>query len=81
MPTFEPPTVEEGSTDPFFGRFPTTVGQTVIKVDGTYTTRPYPWLGELDGLVEGVDYFLGGHVYTVSQTIADALAADGYTTT
>lgn len=81
MPTFTPPTVNEGSSDPFFGRYSVPVGQSVVKTGGVYKTTPYPWLGALAGLTEGVDYFLGGRTYIVSPTVAAALNADGYTTT
>ena len=79
MPTFSPPTVLQGSSDHFFGRYSIPVGQTVVKVNGVYTTTPYPWLGTLAPLVDGVDYFLGGHEYTVTNDIAAALERDGYT--
>ena len=81
MPTFTPPVVQEGSDDPFFGRYLTNVGQSVVKANGHYATTPYPWLGELVDLTEGTDYFLGGRTYTVTPAVAAALQADGYTTT
>lgn len=81
MATFTPPIVQQGSDDPFFGRYLTNVGQSVVKTGGHYVTTPYPWLGELTGLTEGTDYFLGGRVYTVDSATASALNADGYTTT
>lgn len=79
MPSFTPPTRLEASSDPFFGRYSIPVGQSVVKVDGVFTTTPYPWLGDLDGLVDGVDYFLGGRTYTVSAEVATELTAAGYT--
>ena len=48
---------------------------------GVYTTVPYPTLAELDGLEDGVDYFLGGHEYVVSDVVGAALAGAGYTVT
>ena len=80
MPTFTPPTVNEASSDPFFGRYSIPVGQSVVKKNGHYTLEPYPWLGDLAGLELGTDYFLGGRTYVVSDAIASALAADGFTT-
>lgn len=80
MPTFTPPTVLQGSSDPFFGRYSIPVGQSVVKVNGVYTTTPYPWLGTIADLEEGVDYFLGGRTYVISNSVATALQADGYTT-
>lgn len=79
MPTFNPPTRMEGSSDFFFGRYSVPVGESVVKVNGTYTVTPYPWLGDIADLTDGEDYFLGGHVYTVSDEIAAALVADGFT--
>lgn len=80
MPTFTPPTRLESSSDHFFGRYSIPVGQSVVLVNGHYTTMPYPWLGDLDGLVDGVGYFLGGHIYVVTDAVATALEADGFTT-
>jgi len=79
VPTFTPPTVNEGSSDFFFGRYSIPVGQSVVKTDGVYRTTPYPWLGDLAPLTDGVDYFLGGRTYTITQAVADALTTDGYT--
>lgn len=78
MPTFTPPTVLQGSSDPFFGRYSIPVGQSVVLRNGHYATVPYPWLGELAPLTEGRDYFLGGRTYIVSDAIANALDADGF---
>ena len=79
MPLFTPPTRLEASSDPFFGRYRIPVGESVVRVNGTFTTQPYPWLGDLDGLVDGEDYFLGGHVYEVSDEVAAELTTAGYT--
>ena len=79
MPTFEPPTQLQGCDDIFWGRYSIPVGQSVVMRDGHYRTTPTPWIGELDGLVDGVDYFLGGHIYEVSDEVADRLEGDGFT--
>ena len=79
MPTFTPPTVLQGSTDPFFGRYSVPVGQSVVKIDGAYQTLPFPWIGELTG-AEGTDWFLGGRTYVVTDAVATALTSAGYTT-
>ena len=79
MPTFTPPTVQQGSSDPFWGRYTIPVGQSVVKVNGVYTTTPYPWLGDIADLTEGTDYFLGGRTYTITEAVATALEVDGYT--
>lgn len=78
MTSFLPPTVGEGGLGPVFGYLTMQVGVSVVKVDGVYTEMRVPWLGDLTDGVEGVDYFLGGHVYTVTGDVADALEADGF---
>lgn len=80
MPSFTPPTELQSSDDILFGRYSIPVGQSVVKVSGTYRTIPYPWLGEIADLTEGVDYFLGGRTYEVTDAVATALQSDGYTT-
>lgn len=63
----------------FWGRYKIRVGVTLIKRNGHYEEVQYPWLGELDGLVDGRDYFLGGHqYYDLPQEVIDDLIADGY---
>lgn len=79
MPTFTPPTVLQGSSDPFFGRYSIPVGQSVVLRNGHYATVPYPWLGEIAPLTEGRDYFLGGRTYDITNAVASALEADGFT--
>jgi uncharacterized membrane protein YadS len=81
MPTFTTPVRYEGSSDPFWGRYTIPVGVSVVQVNGVYTEMPYPWLGTIAELEEGTTYFLGGRTYEVSDEVATALAADGFTTT
>lgn len=82
MPTFTPPTVAQGSTDPFFGRYSIQVGQSVVRSDGTFQTVSYPWIGELQAAgVEGTDWFQGGRTYVVSDATASELTTAGYTCT
>lgn len=81
MPLFTPPTRNEGSSDFFFGRYSIPVGQTVVRTGGTFSTTPYPWLGDIADLTEGVDYFLGGRSYVVSAEAAAELEGDGYQVT
>lgn len=80
MPSFTPPTRLEASSDHFFGRYSIPVGQSVVRVNGTFITQPYPWLGDLADLTDGVDYFLGGHEYVIDDAIAAELEAAGFTT-
>lgn len=78
MPTFTPPTVPQGSTDPFFGRYSIQVGVSVVKRAGVFTRVPYPALAEIHGLTEGVEWFQGGRTYTIDSATATALTADGF---
>jgi hypothetical protein len=62
-----------------FGHYrPLPRGRSVLKLGGVYRTVDTPTQLELDAATEA---YLGGHIYTVSQAVADALAAAGYTTT
>jgi hypothetical protein len=82
MPTFEPPTVKQGVPgDVLFSRFGSRVGQSVVKKGGVFVLDPFPWLGDLTGLVDGRDYFLGGHLYVIDASTAAALTAAGFTVT
>ena len=81
MPTFTPPTVPQGSGDPFFGRYSVPVGVSVVKRGGTFKSVPYPALMEIADLAEGVDWFQGGRTYVISDALATALTADGFTVT
>jgi hypothetical protein len=57
-------------------------GVSVVKVNGVYTTIDTPTNIQLDaaGGRDGIDFFRGGHIYTVTDAISDALIAAGYTT-
>ena len=81
MPTFTPPTVPQGSTDPFFGRYSIPVGVSVVKRDGVFRRTPYPALAEIAGLEEGVEWFQGGRTYVISDVIATALESAGFSVT
>lgn len=81
MSTFTPPTVPQGSSDPFFGRYSIQVGVSVVKRGGVFTRMQYPALREIAGLTEGVDWFQGGRTYTVTPAVATALTTDGFTVT
>ena len=81
MPSFTPPTIKQSvGGDRLFSRYGTQVGQSVVKFGDTYRLTPFPWLGDIADLTEGVDYFLGGRTYVVTDAIATALEADGFTT-
>lgn len=86
MPTFQPPTANltplappgtGGLEERLFRHYrPLKKGLTVIqRADGSWVTKEYPLQEELDAALR---YYLGGHVYTISQAEADALTAAGY---
>lgn len=93
MATFQPPRVNDLPTIlpetrgvqyrlwRHYGANP--AGASVVKVSGVYTTIRVPTSTQLDaaGGREGTDFFLGGHVYTVTQTVGEALNAGGYSVT
>lgn len=94
MPIFEPPTrtdmvsvlpethgVQRRFWRYYGGQRPR--GLCVVLVAGHYATIENPTTDQLEaaGNIDGVGFFLGGHVYTVSPAVAAALATDGYTTT
>lgn len=78
MPTFEPPTRKQYGEDRLFSRYGVQVGISLVWNGSHFIETPYPWLGEIADLEDGVTYFLGGHVYDVSSEVADLLIADGY---
>lgn len=81
MPTFTPPTEKQSLPGAaLWARIGIDVGVSVVKIDGRFRNVPYPALMEIDPLVEGVDYFLGGRTYQISTQTAVALQADGYAT-
>lgn len=63
----------------YFGPWPQ--GLSVVYRAGHYVTVPNPYWEELALLVDGVTYFLGGHTYTVTTAVGNALTADGYVVT
>lgn len=80
MPTFRPPSTREKWTDQKpFAYFTADMGSSVVKRGGVWTTVRNLDAEEIFGLVEGADYFQGGHIYTVTTALADELVAAGYT--
>lgn len=61
----------------YFGAQP--VGMSVVYRAGHYVATQNPDQAELATLVQGVTYFLGGHEYWISDAVATALNADGFT--
>lgn len=80
MPSFTPPIVQQGSDDPFFGRYLTNAGVSVVWDGTTFVAQPYPWLGEIQNLVEGKTWFQGGRVYQVDDITAGLLQNAGFVT-
>lgn len=52
------------------------VGQSVLKISGTYQTILDP---TEDQIASATEVYRGGHVYEVSDTVATALTNAGYT--
>jgi hypothetical protein len=73
-----PPTSEEGllmADDSLWRFYKTTVGLSLMKLDGVWFTgyiSSYPDLTVLQ------NYYRGGYVHTISQSVRDELVAAGY---
>ena len=93
MPTFTPPSTAypNYSGDWLMDMLLQNHGISVYSTDGgvTWKESEYPYLGDLASIdpitsqtlgpgVEGTTYFLGGHIYTITQAVADSLTAAGY---
>lgn len=91
MPTFSPPIGigiawgDPDSSDPaqrlmsFYGSLPQ--GETVYKTQaGQYIQTQYPSAGRPDapGLDQAIEYYLGGHIYDITDTQALLLIINGY---
>lgn len=81
MPTFSPPTHEEPmrtKTRPL-NYYRLTHALSVVRVNGTFTAVRSPSSDLLTTAgVSGTDYFIGGHVYTVTSAIATELTNAGF---
>ena len=80
MPIFTTPTFEEGmkTKERPLRYFRLTSSTSVVRISGTFTAVRTPSADQLVGLVDGVDYFLGGHRYTVSDAQLAELQAAGF---
>jgi len=79
MVHFVPPTQDEGFANRgTWSRYAFPVGKSIVRVNGVLTLHPYPLSSDLDDLVQGVDYFIGGHEYEVTTEVAAELAAAGF---
>jgi len=61
-----------------WSRYTIDVGQSVVRIGGLFVLHPYPENSELLPLQEGVDYFLGGRTYDISDQTATELLAAGF---
>jgi hypothetical protein len=78
MPTFTPPTVDEGpvAEGSLFSRYKLRRGMSVLKnQDGTYSLVRYPAQTEIEAAKV---CYLGGHIYDITDDEATALTAAGY---
>lgn len=80
MPVFTPPTQPQAIGKGLWSYIGGEVGQSVVKIDGTYVEHSFPAWEELEELTEGTDYFLGGRTYWITEDTATALENDGFTT-
>lgn len=78
--TFQMPryTIGNETRKPLFRYYKTTVADSLVRRDGVLTTVRTPHSDWLQGLVEGRDYFLGGRIYSVTNSTRLELAAAGY---
>jgi hypothetical protein len=79
---FEPPTFEAPIRTQVrpVNYYRLTWAASIVRIDGVLTSVLQPSTDQLTAAgVEGVDYFLGGRVYTVSAATAAELTARGYT--
>jgi hypothetical protein len=91
MPVFTPPTVADtprvlpdtrGPGRLLMRHYSLGVrGRSVVYSTGHYRTVDIPTTDQLVAAGrEGIEWFLGGHAYTVTDAVATALAVDGYST-
>jgi hypothetical protein len=82
MPTsYTPPTESYGwpTGSLLIDRLSIPRGLTVITDGhGGWYTDAFPYLGDIENLTEGVDYFMGGHVYEIDCTTALSLYNAGF---
>jgi hypothetical protein len=88
MPTFFPPIAYDNPAIlpdtqgikrelfKYYGPYPR--GRSVVLVSGHWTVMDYPLNEVYVQGQDGIDFFLGGHQYQVSASIAAALTADGF---
>ena len=76
---FEPPTLKDQATnDPFWGRYQTQYALSVVWNGTQFVDVSVPMHDDLALLKDGETYFLGGHIYVITDEVAAALQASGY---
>ena len=80
MPLYTPPTYEEGIRSPerILRFFRLTTANTLVKLNGSWTSVRTPSADLLVGMTEGVDYLRGGHVYSLSSDLITELTNAGF---
>jgi len=81
VPTFSPPTHEEGirTTEKPLCYYRLTHATSIVRVNGVLTAVRSPSQDALTAAgTEGVDFFMGGRVYTVSSATATELTNAGF---
>lgn len=77
---FEPPTHEEPMrtlVEPLV-HYRLTYAKSVVRVNGLFTQISMPSFAITDGLEQGVDWFRGGYVYTVTTATKLELESQGF---
>lgn len=69
------------SGHPLWSRYSIPEGQSVVLINGVFKLHPYPWLGTIQNLEEGVEWFNGGRTYEIDIETAEALAQAGFEVT
>jgi hypothetical protein len=80
MTLYSPPTHEEGIRSPerILRYYRLTTANSIVKVNGTFTSVRTPSAELLANLTEGVDYFRGGYVYDLDPALVTELTNAGF---
>lgn len=78
MPRFTPPTRPVAMDHRFWGRYQMREGETIVRDGDSWRRLHGPTSDELATLTEGVSFFRGGYVYSVSAEVAQELVDAGF---
>jgi hypothetical protein len=80
MPLYSPPTHEEGIRSPerILRFYRLTTANTLVKVNGTWTSMRVPSPELLANLTHGVDYLRGGYIYDLDSALITELTTAGF---